>query len=352
MDKVVGLITCNYSAKSPSALVENRPVSSMPFLGRYRLVDFPLSNMVNAGLRTVGMVMPYNYRSLIDHVGSGKDWGLDRSGKDWGLDRKNGGLFILPGSAFGTSRTGARFLLRDLVHNKVFFTRSKSDYVVFSTANFVYNIDLDELYNAHVASGADITVLVKQASGNDADVTGFELDGSRVNGVKHGVSFGDTAFLDCFLISRQLLLDMFDWYAATDYLDLFEAMANDYARYRSNMDALDPRINAELFPEGRFIKTKAHDTSPAKFEVGSRVTNSLVSAGCRIFGNVGDSILGRNVIVESGATIRGSVVMQDCVIKSGARVENAIVDRNNLVPAGTELRGTPEDVLVKEKGCE
>ena len=204
-------------------------------------------------------------------------------------------------------------------------------------------------------------------------MTGFELDGSRVNGVKHGVSFGDTAFLDCFVISRQLLLDMFDWYAATDYLDLFEAMANDYARvnvqaynfdgyaaavfnkksyYRSNMDALDPRINAELFPEGRFIKTKAHDTSPAKFEVGSHVTNSLVSAGCRIFGNVGDSILGRNVIVESGATIRGSVVMQDCVIKSGARVENAIVDRNNLVPAGTELRGTPEDVLVKEKGRE
>ena len=343
MEKVIGLITCNYSAKSPSALVESRPVASMPFLGRYRLVDFPLSNMVNAGLRTVGMVMPYNYRSIIDHV------------------------------AFGTSRTGARFLLRDLVHNKVFFTRSKSDYVIFSTANFVYNMDLNELYDAHVASGADVTVLTKQASGNDADVTGFELDGSRVNGVKHGVSFGDTAFLDCFVISRQLLLDMFDWYAATDYLDLFEAMANDYGRvnvqaynfdgyaaavfnkksyYRSNMDALDPRINAELFPEGRFIKTKAHDTSPAKFEVGSHVTNSLVSAGCRIFGNVGDSILGRNVIVESGATIRGSVVMQDCVIKSGARVENAIVDRNNLVPAGTELRGTPEDVLVKEKGRE
>ena len=129
-------------------------------------------------------------------------------------------------------------------------------------------------------------------------------------------------------------------------------MFNKKSYYRSNMDALDPRINAELFPEGRFIKTKAHDTSPAKFEVGSHVTNSLVSAGCRIFGNVGDSILGRNVIVESGATIRGSVVMQDCVIKSGARVENAIVDRNNLVPAGTELRGTPEDVLVKEKGRE
>lgn len=362
MEKVIGLITCNYSAKTPSPLVENRPVASLPYLGRYRLVDFPLSNMVNAGIRTVGMVMPYNYRSLIDHVGSGKDWDLDR---------KNGGLFILPGSAFGTSRTGARFLLRDLVHNKEYFTRSRADYVIFSTANFVYNMDYNDLLNAHVASGADITVLTKQANEADDDVTCFELEDNRVRGMHHGANFGDTMFLDCFVMSRTLLLDMFDWYAATDYLDLFEAMGSDYGRvnvqgynfngyampifnkktyYRSNMDLLDMRINDELFPEGRFIKTKAHDTSPAKYESGSRVTNSLVSAGCRLFGSVSDSVLGRNVIVESGATVRGSIIMQDCVIKSGARVENAIVDRHNVVAAGTELRGTPEDVLVKGKG--
>ena len=141
MQKVIGLITCNYSAKATSPLTEYRPISSLPFLGRYRLVAFALSNLVNAGIRTVGMVMPYNYRSIIDHV---------ESGKDWDLDRKNGGLFVLPGSAFGTSRTGARFLLRDLVHNKVFFTRSTSDYVIFSSANFVFNMDFNELYRAHV----------------------------------------------------------------------------------------------------------------------------------------------------------------------------------------------------------
>ena len=154
MQKVIGLITCNYSAKATGPLSEYRPISSMPFLGRYRLVDFALSNMVNAGIRTVGMIMPYNYRSIIDHV---------ESGKDWGLDRKNGGLFILPGSAFGTSRTGARFLLRDLVHNKVYFNRSKADYVIFSSSNFVYNLDLNDMLEAHKASGADITVLTATA---------------------------------------------------------------------------------------------------------------------------------------------------------------------------------------------
>ena len=361
MQKVIGLITCNYSAKATGPLTEYRPISSMPFLGRYRLVDFPLSNLVNAGARTVGMIMPYNYRSIIDHV---------ESGKDWGLDRKNGGLFILPGSAFGTSRTGARFLLRDLVHNKVFFTRSNADYVILSSANFVYNMDMNDLYNAHVESGADITVLTASAPRVNDDVVGFNVEGGRVNGVHNGVNFGDTAFLDCFIISRQLLLDMFDWYAPTDYLDLFEAMAGDFGRvnvqihnydgyvapifnkkeyFTANMDFLDPKVSEEVFPADRFVKTKAHDTPPAKFEIGSRVQNSRISSGCRIYGCVCDSILGRGVIVEAGATVRNSIIMQGCIVKSGARVENAIVDRGNTVPAGTELRGTPDDVLVKEK---
>ena len=103
MEKLLGIITANYSTKYPTVLSEARPVASMPFLGRYRVVDFALSNMVNSGVRTVGMVMPYNYRSLIDHVGSGKPWMLDRKG---------GGLFVLPGSAFGTLGEGhVRFAL-------------------------------------------------------------------------------------------------------------------------------------------------------------------------------------------------------------------------------------------------
>lgn len=364
MDKVVGLITCNYSAKETNPLSETRPVACLPFAGRYRLVDFPLSNMINCGIHTVGMVMPYNYRSIIDHVGSGKEWGLDR---------KNGGLFILPGSAFGTSRTGARFLLRDLMHNAVYFKRAKADHFVFSASNFVYNIDLNKVYQAHIESGADITVLTKQASEADADVTAFDLEGDRVVGVHHGVDFGEHAFLDCFVISRELLRSAFEWYTATDYLDLFEAMADDFGRvnvnayhfngyvaaifnkrtlYKANMDMLNPAISNELFPEDLSIKTKTHDTPPAKFEAGSRVANSRISSGDRIYGSISDSVLGRNVVVEAGATIRNSIIGQGCIIKSGARIENAIVDRNNIVPAGTELRGTPEDILIKEKGHE
>ena len=362
MKNVIGLITCNYSAKTPGVLADERPIASMPYLGRYRLVDFALSNMVNCGIRTIGMVMPFNYRSIIDHVGSGKDWDLDR---------KNGGLFILPGSAFGTSRTGSRFLLRDLEQHKVYFTRSTSTHVILSSANFVYNFDYDLLYAAHKESGADVTVLTQIARADDEDVVRFDVADGRVTGLHHGVKAGETAFLDCFIIAREKLLELLDMYATVDYLDLFEAMADDlgninvntyyfdgYAApvfkketyYASNMDLLNPEVMGELFPPHRFIKTKAHDTSPAKHEIGSKVANSLVSAGDRIYGEVTGSVLGRNVVVENGAAVRDSIVMQGCIIKSGARVEHAIVDRNNIVPEGTEICGTPEDVFVQPKG--
>lgn len=360
MARTIGLITANYSTKFPSALSDNRPTASVPFLGRYRAVDFALSNMVNCGIRTVGMVMPYNYRSLIDHVGSGREWELTRKG---------GGLFILPGSAFGTSRTGSRFLLRDLIHNKIFLERDSADFVVLSTASWVYNMDYNELLEAHMASGADITVLTQAAKDKDVDVAGFEVEDGRVKAIKHGVVFGDIAFLDCFVIGRERLLELFDWYAANDYLDLFEAMASDYDRinvqayefdgyaaalfnkdtyFRVNMDMLDPKITRELFSV-RPIKTKAHDNQPAKFNSGCKVTNSRISGGCRIDGTVSNSILGRGVVVEKGAVVNNAIVMQGCTIKGGACVENAIVDRNNLVPEGTELRGAPDAIFIKGK---
>lgn len=361
MVKAIGLITANYSTKFPSPLTDSRPAASIPFLGRYRAVDFALSNMVNCGIRTVGMVMPYNYRSLIDHVGSGREWGLARKG---------GGLFILPGSAFGTSRTGSRFLLRDLAHNKIFLERDTAELVVVSTCNWVYNMDYDQLFEAHLASGADITVLTQDARDKDVDVSSFEVADGRVTGIKHGAAFGDTAFLDCFVIGREKLLELLDWYAANDYLDLFEALAGDYDRvcvkpfefegyaapifnkdtyFKANMDMLDPKITHELFSD-RPIMTKAHDNQPAKFVTGAKVSNSRISGSCRIYGTVTNSILGRGVIVEKDAVVNNAIVMQGCVIKSGAKVEYAIVDRNNTVPEGTEIKGTESAIFVKDKG--
>ena len=362
METAVGLITTNYSVRNPSALTKARPAAAVPFLGRYRLIDFVLSNMVNAGIHTVGVIMPFNYRSVVDHL---------YTGKDWGLDRKQGGLFLMPGSAFGTSRKGPRFLLRDMLSNRVFLERDKSTNVVVSASNIIYNYDYRDLVRAHVESGADITLLTKTFACEAEDISSVYTEDGRVRGFTYCTKFGDEAFLDCFVVRREKLLELLDRYANVDYLDLFEAMEGDLGQidirahkvdmytgsvfdarmyYKRSQEMLDPQIIDQLFPPDRTIMTKAHDNPPTKYEVGSRVTNSIISAGCRISGNVADSILSRDVTVEPGASVRGCVIMTGCTICRGARVENAIIDRNNVIEPGTELRGTPESVLVKAKG--
>ena len=362
METAVGLITTNYSVKHPSVLTKARPAAAVPFMGRYRLLDFVLSNMVNAGMHTVGVIMPFNYRSVVDHL---------YTGKDWGLDRKQGGIFLMPGSAFGTSRKGPRFLLRDMLSNKVFLERDNSTNVVVSAANIIYNYDYRDLIRAHNESGADITLLTKTFSCDAEDISSVYTENGQVRGFTYGTKYGDEAFLDCFVVRREKLLDLLDRYANVDYLDLFEAMEADLGQidirahkvdmytgsvfdarmyYKRSQEMLDPDVIEKLFPPERPIMTKAHDNPPTKYEGGARVTNSIVSAGCRIMGAVADSIVSRNCIVEPGASVRGCVIMTNCVIKRGARIENAIIDRDNVISAGTELRGTPDSVLVKEKG--
>ena len=363
--KAIGYITANYASKHPSALLEERPLASLPFAGRYRLIDFSLSNMVNAGINTVGLVLPTNYRSLIDHLGSTKDWGLDR---------KRGGAYFMPGSPYGTSREGVRFLLRDIIASKSLFQRSDMPYVVMCGTNIIFNIDLNEVIAAHEASGAQITMAWTRAERShvvDAMTVHFDED-NRVTSLTTGVQVGEPKFLECFVINRDLLFDIIDSYSSYDHLDLFEALGDELDRidirayeftgralgifdektyYDRSMDLLDPELSDQLFCPERPILTKAHDAPPAKYASGSSVRNSLISAECIINGTVEGSILSRKVTVEPGAVVKDTIIMQSCTIGSGARVEHAIIDKNNKVAPGTQLCGTDKDILVVRKGA-
>ena len=361
--KAIGYITANYASEATSVLLDSRPIASIPFIGRYRLIDFPLSNMANAGIKTVGLVMPGNYRSIIDHVGHGKEWMLDR---------KKGGLFPVPGSPFGGTKRGRRFLLRDIIANKELFTRAQEPYVVMMGSNIIFNLELDEIIVAHERSGAGITMVYVKAERSQTDCTSLIIgDAGRVSHVKLGCEYGDNKFLDCFVINRDLLLQIIDRYATSDYLDVFEATEPDFSLidvcsyefkglamgifnektyYERSMELLNPVASDQLFRRDRPILTKAHDAPPAKYSTGSNATNSLISAGCEIMGTVRNSILARGVVVESGASVQDSIIMQSCVIKSGARVERAIIDKDNTVPSNTVVCGTPDDILVVGKG--
>ena len=220
-NKAIGYITANYAGTEKSALVESRSIASVPFIGRYRLIDFPLSNMANAGIRTVGLVLPGNWRSILDHVGHGKDWMLDR---------KKGGLFPVPGNPYGTTKQGMRFLLRDIISNKELFQRSDKPYVVMMASNIIFNLELDEIIDAHERSGAGLTMVYVKAERKHTDCSRLIIgDRGRVQKVEPGCEYGDNKFIDCFVVNRDLLLQIIERYQSADYLDLFEAIAGDFS---------------------------------------------------------------------------------------------------------------------------
>lgn len=363
MKHIVGLLTTNYLPTTESEITSRRPLAALPVIGRYRMLDFALSNMVNAGMKTVGLILPTNYRSIVDHV---------KSGKDWALDCKHAGLFYLPGTAYGMARRGnGHFLLRDFLDNRAFLDREGDAYVVVSGGSIIYNMDYLPLVENHIASGADITVVTKAATTEVPDLIGFAVskDGS-VKGCKKGAATGDMAFLDTFVISVQKFLELLDLYGALDHLDLFEAIAYgkgpvsvrafEYSGpafpvfslqefYTNSMRLLNPELSGLLFDWARPIRTREHDNPSAKYEPGAKISYSMVSGGSIVAGTVENSILGRNVIVEAGAIVKNSIIFENCVVKTGAKLDFVVVDKNNIIPEKTELKGTREHLAVKEK---
>ena len=153
MNRTIGLISTNYTVAGFDELCSTRPAAALPFGGRYRLMDFALSNMVNGRIGTVGFMTPYYYRSILDHMGAGKSWGLDK---------KQGGLFVLPGSVFGFKDDESRFLIRDMGRNIQYLEQGDGDYVLCSDCSFVYNADYQALIAQHELAGRSVTLLYKE----------------------------------------------------------------------------------------------------------------------------------------------------------------------------------------------
>ncbi len=358
MDRVIGLIAANFETKDMGELTEERTVASLPYGGAYRVVDFAISNMVNSGIKTLGLITPYKYRSIIDHVGAGKAWDLDR---------KNGGLFVLPGSVFGIQSENSHFLLRDIRRNKVYLDRSPSPYILITAANVISHMDYRPLIVEHIKSGADITVVYNTCDRDEPHRLGVNVEDGRVTGFKPNPKKYEDAMLDTFIISRELLMKIMEWYAAVDYLDFFEAIEGDldkmdvraykydgYARqmftardyFEYSMEVLNLDVAAELFSRDRPIATKAAESAPAKYLEGAKVRNSMVTAGSLIEGEVDHSILFRGVHVCKGAKVKNSIIMQHCVIEEGAVVENVILDKSNVVKAGAVIKGTGDATYI------
>ncbi len=337
MKKTIGIISANYVIEEIDKYIQERCLAAMPFGGRYRLIDFPLSNMKNSGISDVGLIMPFNNRSLIDHVGTGKAWGFGR---------KTNSLFMLPGSVYGKRNNADKFLLRDIIMNFMFIDYENADFVVFCGVNKIFNMDLQPMIDQHDESGCDVTIGYAKKDGKDIP-------------------------LDCVVMNRSFLIDIASWFSNLDFLGLktiiedhlgdaeigrydfdgevlvIETMA-DYLK--GNLALLEKDIRMELFDPERQIYTNVQDRAPSFYTPSAKVKNSLVAAGCIIEGEVENSVIFRSSHIHKGAVVKNSILMQHANVSEGAFLNYFIGDKRVHVMENAHVEGTPEFPCFAQKG--
>ncbi len=367
--KVLGIVFANMHDSAIKELTDVRTMGSVPYGGRYRLIDFTLSNMVNSGIDEVGLITKANYQSLMDHLGSGREWDLAR---------KRGGLHILP--PFGHSAFGIyRGRLEALGSALSFMHASKARYVVLADCDIITNMDLRPIVEAHIEKEADITVVYQKKKADiqtSAQSTFFSMDedGRVVDVLVHPMVSGEfnmglditvmeKSFLENMVVealsrgqydfARDILQKRTNQYRIYGYeydgLVLSVNTMKDY--YDDNMALLDENVRAQLFPEKRPVYTKIRDEVPAKYGLDASAKNSLVADGCIIEGEVENSILFRGVHVQKGAKIRNSILMQGTKVGCKCIVQHAITDKNVTIKDYRMLNGSAEyPVFVAKNG--
>lgn len=346
-----------------SELTYFRCGAAVPFAGRYRLIDFVLSNMMHAGMSDIALFVRRKYRSLMDHLGEGKPWDLDRN---------HGGLFILPPDWNDPTDVSTGELQH--VHNNLdFFRRSSGRYMVHSGSRHVSKVDLREAVRYHKEKGADVTLIYKRVDElrpehescirldvqGDGEVTDIHQERDHQNiymeifimdkylyleRVEHSIAHGENHFFRDVLQNNPADLKIY----AYPY-EGYHAVINSVESYYANsMDLLDQQTYMKLFKE-KPVRTKIKYEPPTRYLESAEVTDSLVANGCIVGGRVDNSILFRGVQVKKGAVISNSIIMQKCVIEENAVIENVIMDKDVHISAERTLIGDIKKPFVIAK---
>ncbi|MDL2289070.1 glucose-1-phosphate adenylyltransferase subunit GlgD [Oscillospiraceae bacterium OttesenSCG-928-F05] len=338
-------------------LTEHRTVSSIPFGGRYRVIDFMLSNMVNSGILDVGVIMRENYQSLLDHLGSGKDWDLSR---------KRGGLWLLPPFGLTNSKgeSGYRGKMDALSHVMAYIQHVRYPYVVLADGDLVTNIDLNPVLAHHKETGADITAVctpkhigLPQEStyltfGRGGFVTDVVISPAKPEGCETlGIYIMETSMLEklvSYCATRNLFsfeVDVLQKMAGTLKVSGFihhayaSRMQSTAAYFHESMQLLKGEVRDALFVPERTVRTKVRDEASSYYSPTARVGNCIVADGCYIEGDVENSVLFRGVTVEKGARVENSILMQDTRVCGGAHLNYAITDKNVVINEARMMMG-------------
>ncbi len=365
-NNIVGIILSYINSDRVAELTKHRVMASVPFGGRYRIVDFVLSNMVNSGINKVGVITDYNYQSLMDHLGSGKAWDLSR---------KREGLFLLPPFISADKRADGK--LESLRSIKTFLENCNEEYVIVTSCDTVYNMNYMDAVKFHNDKDADITVIYRKGtSEKDSRATIFDFDENGkicdlqiTDDELENVNLGMNMYImrKDFLksnVSKLLSRNVHNF----DIDLLFSAVKNcnfygyefkgacfeissKESYYHANMALMNEEVREDLFKPKTPIYTKVRDEMPARYGINAKTTNSLVADGCIIEGEVENCVLFRGVHVKKGAKLKNCVIMQDSVIEENARLECIIADKNVIIQANKELKCDDAYHCYVEKGA-
>ncbi len=365
---LMGIIFANDG--SLGALTANRTMASLPFGGRYRQVDFALSNLVAAGMRHVGIVTRHNYQSLVNHVGSGEEWGLTL---------EEGGLEYL--TPYAMSKTDTYRGKLESLHSAMAFLQSgpEDEYVVMIDASVLSNIDLLDVVASHVESGKDVTVVTKAGICNGCRKIDLAMKLDKKGAITDmAVDYeapGDyLASMDIFVLNKKWLIKQVKEHIAHNlyHMDrdlvlgqwqkgkitvnpyvfpgvaLFTETVAEY--FQNTMSLIDRKTRHDLFGYNHPVYTKVRDRVPTYYGENCQIENCIVADGCILEGEAKDSVLFRQVTICPGAKVEGCVIMNDTVVGENSELKYVILDKDVSVRSGSRLIGTPNNPIVVKRG--
>ena len=363
----MGLILADHKRIQLGELSRPRALAAIPFGGRYRIIDFMLSNMVNTGINSIGVIALSKYKSLMDHLGTGSSWDLDR---------KKQGLNILPPyiNSVNVDKGGE---IDDLTGLLDFFRANKHKYVVIADSNIVFNDTFNDFITQHEESGADISVLYNRDGvrfGSPSLILELDRRGALRDMMLNPPKPSSTrCALGVLVVDRELLIDLVNESIARGEHDFsVENLLKKYDQLRirgydfknlvlrinsiptyfaSTMRLLEERARKDLFWSGLPVYTKVKDEAPTLYTAGNTVVNSVISDGCLIQGKVENSMLFRGVTVAAHAVVRNCIVMQDTYISEGVELDHVILDKNCVIRPGMKLVGQRDYPVVIGKGA-
>lgn len=367
MQNVLGVIFADSHYAKVQELSAVRPIGALPVGGRYRIIDFVLSNMVNSGMINVAVVTQNNYHSLMGHLGSGKTWNLAR---------KRYGLTLFPPFS-NISSTGSDSRIDILYGILGFLKRSSQEYVLLADSNLIVNATFNSLFKQHIEDGSDITLIYqddKDVENEKEEAYIYTDENNNITGVDLGMNVrgSDKKYFGYILINKNVLIDIIEQSKVrgrkgyiTNIIDrnigklkMKAYPINCYARrvtninnyYKYSMEFLKKEVREEIFNNEHAIYTKTKDMTPTQYLENANVKNSFIADGCKIDGTVENSIIARSVVIKKGTVIKNSIILQQSEIGANVRLENVITDKMVIVRDDVELVGTKDFPVVVGKG--